>query len=92
MERKQLESAGRVYWNLQGLYSIPVGLLFVAAGLANLGFEPIAQTGVFAAAVVLAAVAAVAISRHYGRTYGRVDARWPRQGEAPAWQVAPAQP
>lgn len=73
MERTKLETAGRDYWNLRGLYSVPAGLLFVAAGLANLGLGPIAQTSVFAAAVVAAVAAAFAISRYYGRTYGRVE-------------------
>ena len=72
VERTKLETAGRNYLNLRGLYAIPAGVLCGSFGLANLGFGSMVGTAVFVVAFFVAAAAAVRISRYYGRTYGRV--------------------
>jgi hypothetical protein len=72
MERKNLESAAANYWYLRGLLSIPVGILFIFAGLTNLGWGPRSPVWVFGAAVLVAGLTYLGISRHYNDTYGRV--------------------
>jgi hypothetical protein len=82
MERKSLESAAANYWYLRGLLSIPVGSLFIFAGLTNLEWGPLGQVWVFGASVLVAGVAYLGISRHYNETYGRVTPSTRDQGRA----------
>jgi hypothetical protein len=72
MERKNLESAAANYWYLRGLLSIPVGILFILAGLSNLEWGPLSHIWVFGVSVLAAGVAYLGITRHYNETYGRV--------------------
>jgi hypothetical protein len=72
MERKALESAGAHYLALRGLFGIPLGLIFVGAGLGNLAWGPFRHLWVFWAAVGLAGLSALAITRYYRGRYGRI--------------------
>ncbi|MFC4587598.1 hypothetical protein [Sphaerisporangium corydalis] len=72
MERAHLESAAATYSYLRGLLSIPVGVLFILAGLSNLEWGPLRQVWVFGAAVLAAGVAYLLITRYYTHHYGRV--------------------
>lgn len=72
MGRKDLESAAANYWYLRGLLSIPVGFLFILAGLSNLEWGPLGHIWVFWVSVLVAGAAYLGITRYYNETYGRV--------------------
>jgi hypothetical protein len=74
MERRQLESAAANYPYLQGLWTIPLGIGIIVAGISNLQSRP---TGIGAVALVLgglaiAGAAALMIGRYYHDHYGSV--------------------
>ena len=72
MERKQLESAAANYPYLRGFLSIPVGVVFIFAGLTNLEWGPLDQVWVFWGAALVAGAAYLRITRYYNENYGRV--------------------
>ncbi|HEY2201347.1 MAG TPA: hypothetical protein VGH56_05635, partial [Solirubrobacteraceae bacterium] len=72
MERKTLESAAATYSYLRGLLSIPLGILCVVTALVNWQWGPLRHAWVFIACVVAAGAAALAITRYYNESYGRV--------------------
>jgi hypothetical protein len=79
MDRKQLESAAANNHYLRGLLAVPVGVLWVFTGLANMGWGPFRQHWVFPVAVLMAGAAFLLVTRYYNDNYGRV-----------ALQVSPA--
>ncbi len=93
MERKHLESAAANYPYLQGLWTIPLGIGIIVAGISNLQSRP---TGIGAIALILgglaiAGAAILLIGRYYRDHYGSVTPtrdRTIRQGLAlAAWIV-----
>jgi drug/metabolite transporter (DMT)-like permease len=93
MERRHLESAAADYPYLQGLWTIPLGIGMIVAGISNLQDRP---TGIAAMILVLgglaiAGIALVMIGRYYRDHYGSVTPtrdRVIRQGLAlGAWIV-----
>ena len=93
MERRQLESAGANYPYLQGLWTIPLGIGMIVAGISNLQNRP---TGIGAIVLILGGLAlagatALVIGRYYRDRYGSVTPtrdRMIRQGLAlGAWIV-----
>jgi hypothetical protein len=72
MERKDLETAASLAVNLRGLLAVPMGLLFIATGLGNLGWGPYAEDWVYVATVAVLGAAWFAINRVYLDRYGRV--------------------
>ena len=72
MERKHLESAAANYSYLRGLLAIPVGFVLILAGLTNMEWGPLSDTWVFLAAMPVAGVAFLGITRYYNEHYGRV--------------------
>jgi drug/metabolite transporter (DMT)-like permease len=74
MERRHLESAAANYPYLQGLWTIPLGIGIIVAGISNLQGRP---TGIGAMALILgglaiAAAACLLIGRYYRDHYGAV--------------------
>jgi hypothetical protein len=78
MERKDLEAAAANVVYLRGLLSLPMGALFMAAGLGNLQWGPFRSGMVVVGFVALLALAAAGLNRYYNDHYGRV-ARSARQ-------------
>ena len=72
MERKKLESAAAHYAYLRGLFSIPLGTLFILAALGNWEWGPLRHTWVFFGAVLVVGAACLPINRYYNENYGRV--------------------
>jgi len=79
MERKDLESAAAQVTYLRGLLAVPLGLLFIATGLGNLGWGPFAESWVFIVALALIGGAYLGISRYYNDNYGRATPSRPNQ-------------
>ena len=74
MERRHLESAAANYPYLQGLWTIPLGIGVIVAGISNLQSRP---TGIGAMALILgglaiAGAASLMIGRYYRDHYGSV--------------------
>jgi len=74
MERRQLEAAAANYPYLQGLWTIPLGIGIIVAGISNLQSRP---TGIGAILLILgglglAGVALLLIGRYYRDHYGTV--------------------
>jgi hypothetical protein len=74
MERRHLESAAANYPYLQGLWTIPLGIGVILAGISNLENRP---TGIGAMALILGGLAiaggaSLAIGRYYRDHYGSV--------------------
>lgn len=74
MERRHLESAAANYPYLQGLWTIPLGIGVILAGISNLQSRPI---GIGAMALILgglaiAGAASLVIGRYYRDHYGSV--------------------
>ena len=93
MERRHLESAAANYPYLQGLWTIPLGIGVIVAGISNLQSRP---TGIGAMVLILgglaiAGAASLVIGRYYRDHYGSVTPtrdRTIRQGLAlGAWIV-----
>ncbi|MGZ9160445.1 MAG: hypothetical protein ACXW4T_04700 [Candidatus Limnocylindrales bacterium] len=93
MERRTLESAAADYPYLQGLWTIPLGIGIIVAGISNLKDRP---TGIGAIVVIVGGLAiagatALLIGRYYRDHYGSVTPtrdRVIRQGVAlGAWIV-----
>lgn len=80
MDRKQLESAAANTYYLRGLLAIPVGVVWVCTGLANMRggpfihpfIHPFIQLWVFPVVVILAGAAFRLLTRRYNDYYGRV--------------------
>jgi hypothetical protein len=93
MQRRQLESAGANYPYLQGLWTIPLGIGMIVAGISNLQSRP---TGIGAIALILgglglAGAVSLIIARYYRDHYGSVTPtrdRTIRQGLAIAAWIA----
>jgi drug/metabolite transporter (DMT)-like permease len=93
MERRHLESAAADYPYLQGLWTIPLGIGIIVAGISNLQSRP---TGIGAIVLILgglaiAAAASLLIGRYYRDHYGSVTPtrdRTIRQGLAVAAWIA----
>jgi hypothetical protein len=77
MDVQELTSVGGRYYTLRGLFALPTGLIFVAAGLFNMppiGDEPVSNSApLFLAALVLAGIGYYAVNRYYVATFGRVE-------------------
>jgi hypothetical protein len=76
METKQLASVGVEYHALRGLLLVPVGVVFIGAGLFNLpiGDEPVSgDAWYFAGLLALAVVGWLLINNYYVTRFGRVD-------------------
>ena len=93
MDRRQLESAAANYPYLQGLWTIPLGIGIIVAGISNLQNRP---TGIGAIVLILGGLAiagavSLIIGRYYRDHYGSVTPtrdRTIRQGLAlGAWIV-----
>jgi hypothetical protein len=74
MERRHLESAAANYPYLQGLWTIPLGIGIIVAGISNLQSRP---TGIGAVVLILgglaiAGAACLVIGRYYRDHYGSV--------------------
>ena len=74
MERRHLESAASNYPYLQGLWTIPLGIGVIVAGISNLQSRP---TGIGAMALIfgglaIAGAACLMIGRYYRDHYGSV--------------------
>src|SRR5664279_821282 len=74
MERRPLEAAAANYPYLQGLWTIPLGIGVIVAGISNLQSRP---TGIGAMALILvglaiAGAATLMIGRYYRDHYGTV--------------------
>lgn len=70
MERKSLESAAQAYSYLRGYLTIPVGLGFMVAGLANEDVGPFRQIWAFWVAIGILVVAFIFIDHYYKQNYG----------------------
>jgi hypothetical protein len=75
MERKQLETTAVTYPYLRGLLAIPLGLLPIMSGLANLEWGPFRSAWVLGVGAALMLGLYLSIDRYYARTYGRVTPR-----------------
>ena len=73
MDRKQLELAASKVTYLRGLLAVPLGVLFLLAGLGNLGWAPLRSTWVFLACLAALCLGWVALNRFYNDHYGRVS-------------------
>ena len=74
MDRRRLETAGAEYPYLQGLWTIPLGIGMIVAGLSNLQDRP---TGIGAIVLILGGLglaggASLVIGRYYRDRYGSV--------------------
>jgi drug/metabolite transporter (DMT)-like permease len=74
MDRRRLETAGADYPYLQGLWTIPLGIGMIVAGLSNLQDRP---TGIGAIVLILGGLglaggASLVIGRYYRDRYGSV--------------------
>lgn len=72
MDRRELETAAARSTYLRGLLAVPLGVLFVLAGLGNLGWAPLQSPVVFGACLAALAVVAAVLTRSYNEHYGRV--------------------
>jgi hypothetical protein len=70
MDRRDLESAAATYAHMRGLLMLPAGALLVVSALANAGVLPV---WAFPAALVPAAIACLALLRHYRAHYGHAS-------------------
>lgn len=78
MDDKGLTSVAGRYYILRGLFSVPTGLLLVAAGIFNMppiGDQRVTGRAVifFWVAVAIAAAGYLAAARYYQKNFGRVD-------------------
>jgi len=77
METKALASVGGNYYTLRGLFALPTGLIFLAAGVFNtppIGAEPVSPSAPwFVIALAVAGVGYYAFNRYYVATFGRVE-------------------
>lgn len=74
MQRKSLETAAANYSYLRGLFSIPLGAMFVLAALANWGVGPLRHVWAFPIAGAVVAATCIPITRYYRENYGRLRA------------------
>jgi hypothetical protein len=72
VKRQELESAAFEYFNLRGLFGVPIGALFVLAALGNWRWGPLRHAWVFLLCVATIGVASLLIHRFYNENYGRV--------------------
>jgi hypothetical protein len=68
-----LETAAANYSYLRGLFLIPLGLLTIAAALANSEVGPFVHAWAFPVAVVVLGAACLPINRYYNDNYGRLE-------------------
>jgi hypothetical protein len=73
MDRRELELAASKVAYLRGLLAVPLGGLFLLAGLGNLGWAPLRSTWVFLACLAALGLGWVALNRYYNDHYGRVS-------------------
>jgi hypothetical protein len=74
MDRRQLESAGAnypFYSGIQGLYGIPLGLMYCFVALSNTSTKPLSPWAV-GGGVLLGALAFWAVNRYYQHRFGVV--------------------
>jgi len=81
MDRKTLESAAANYPYLQGLWTLPMGILIIVAGVSNLQHRPSGpwMLVILLAGLALAVVASLLIARYYQANYGEVTPKRSRQ-------------
>jgi drug/metabolite transporter (DMT)-like permease len=74
MERRALESLGANYPYLQGLWTIPLGIGVIVAGVSNLQARPtgIGAIGLIFGGMAIAGAACLLIARYYREHYGAV--------------------
>jgi hypothetical protein len=74
MERRHLESAAADYPYLQGLWTIPLGIGIIVAGISNLQSRPteIGAIVLILGGLAIAGVASLLIGRYYRDHYGSV--------------------
>ncbi|MEO6470406.1 MAG: hypothetical protein ABIR57_01155 [Aeromicrobium sp.] len=72
MDRKLLEASATRIMNLRGLFAIPLGLLFIQAGLGNLGWGVFVHNWVFVAGLVALGGVTLLIKLYYDANFGRV--------------------
>ncbi|MGQ0680241.1 MAG: hypothetical protein ACT4OM_11430 [Actinomycetota bacterium] len=70
MDRDSLATAATRYPNLQGLKSVPIGVMFMLAGTGNLVWER--SHWIFPAGLLLCVPAYLRIGRYYSSSFGRV--------------------
>ena len=73
MHRATLENAAAKYSYLRGLFSIPLGLLFVLAALGNWQVGPLREPWVFVVVALAIGATCLPISRYYNDHYGRLS-------------------
>lgn len=78
MDLSRLQSAATQYPYLRGLFSVPLGLLFILAALGNWQWGPLRHDWVFIAGALAIAATCVGIVRYYDDRYGHVTPS-PRQ-------------
>ena len=88
MDRRRLQSAAAEYPYLRGLFSIPLGVLFVVAALGNWEWGPLRHDWVFVAVVLVIASLCAPINRYYSENYGRVTPSARQQLKAAAAVIA----
>ena len=91
MDRNALESTAANYPYLQGLWAVPMGLLFSLAGIANLQDGPSGSwlMAIAGGVLLLCGAGSLLIARYYREHYGRVTPTRSRQaryaGAVVAW-------
>jgi hypothetical protein len=93
MDRKALESTAANYPYLQGLWTLPMGILIIVTGISNLQRRPQGpwMLVIFLAGLALAGVSSLLIARYYRDKYGEVTPKRSMQVRyfvaAAAWVV-----
>jgi hypothetical protein len=72
MQRRKLETAAANYSYLRGLLYLPVGGLLILAALGNAQVGPLRHAWCFLLVALVLGAVALAISRYYNQTYGRL--------------------
>ena len=81
MDRKALESAAANYPYLQGLWTLPMGLMVILTGISNLHRRPAGplMLGIVLGGLALAGMTSLLIARYYRANYGEVTPTRSRQ-------------
>lgn len=73
MDRQQLQRSAAYATHMRGLLLVPLGLLFIATGLGNLGWEPLQSPWVMGPFIAVAGLMFWVSFRYYNGRYGRVS-------------------
>lgn len=87
MDRNDLVTAGQTWTYLRGLIGIPIGALFLLAGVTYLEWGPFGSPWLLWGGVLACLAAGILIDRWYRQNYGRVTPPRGTRARDTAWTV-----